>query len=80
MIWLDFEFHSSKGEVTRGQNMGKIQFWSGNSIQMYQVANFAMGISKYQGQELTKYGQKCSLRAITPFYCARLDFLWIRNT
>ena len=38
--WLDFGFHRSKSKVTTGPNMGKNQFLSYNSIQMYQVSTF----------------------------------------
>ena len=43
MNWLDFGFHRSKVKVTTWQNIGKIQFWSYNSIQVYQVWAFVNG-------------------------------------
>ena len=41
MNWLDLGFHRSKGGFHCRTTYGKIQFWSQNSNQMYQVANFA---------------------------------------
>ena len=72
MNWLDFGFRRSKDQVTTGPNMGNSSIKS--SIKMYQVALFVNGKSpiwaeflkirdpkvKYQGHQMTKYGQKYS--------------------
>ena len=65
MNWLNFWLYRSQVKVTSSPNMGKNQFWSHNSILMYQVGTFANQID-YLGQcfwpKVLSYTNKSSQR------------------